>query len=175
MPLAAALLRRCADAPPQMLPPLLAPRAARGCPCAAAAAPLPAACCPLPLLLPLLLLPLPLRRYAAVHCAECADAPPQMPPLLRQCANAAAAAAPAPLPQQKNTHISRSKIMIFGRENFLCEMCCFVMTNEKRQKTRNTYYFCGKIGEYYSLGVATTAHYTPFFRTSTTPHQKQKY
>jgi hypothetical protein len=64
-----------------------------------------------------------------------------MPPPLRCCTNAAAAAAPAPLPQQKFTHISHSKIMIFGKEIFVCEMCCFVMTNEKRQKTRNTYYY----------------------------------
>ena len=64
-----------------------------------------------------------------------------MLPPLHRCANAAAAAAPAPLPQQKFTHISRSKIMIFGREICVCEMCCFVMMNEKRQKTRNTYYF----------------------------------
>ena len=64
-----------------------------------------------------------------------------MPPLLRPCANAAAAAAPAPLLQQKFTHISRSKIMKFGREIVVCKMCCFVMTNEIRQKTRNKYYF----------------------------------
>ena len=30
---------------------------------------------------------------------------------------------------------------MFRREIFVCEMCCFVMTNEKRQKTKNTYYF----------------------------------
>ena len=68
-----------------------------------------------------------------------------MPPPLRRCADAAAAAAPAPLPQQKFRHISCSKIMIFGREIFVCEMCCFVMTNEKRQEqeTHNYFYYVG--------------------------------
>jgi len=37
-------------------------------------------------------------------------------------------------PQQKFTHISRSKIMIFGREIFVCEMCCFC--NDERQKKK---------------------------------------
>ena len=61
--------------------------------------------------------------------------------LLRLCAAADAATA-APLPrcccccrQQNFTHISCScsKIMIFGREIFVC-VCAVVMTNEKKKK-----------------------------------------
>jgi hypothetical protein len=79
-----------------------------------------------------------------LHC--CANALLKMPLPLCHCANAAATATLAPLPllpplrrcrsiySRKN---SCSKIMIFGREIIcVCEMFCFVMTDEIRQKNK---------------------------------------
>jgi hypothetical protein len=74
---------------------------------------------------------------ATVLMRQCAAADAATAALMRQCCRCCCPCAAAAAKIHANLSL---KIMIFGREIFKCEMCCFVMTNEKRQKTRNTYY-----------------------------------